>query len=255
MIKQLLHIFFLFIFLSCRGAELEEEKINKANELYRQGLQAKSLLERKHALNEALALYNQFETDKSQKLFAIIGDIYYQLEEYSWAILYDYKALHLAKNKEIEKHLLQAQKKLGFSQPTDRSYLNRIISLNDLISTSQLYFLFFVALCAAFLFVSLFLWTSSLLIKNVAFAFSGIAGILFLNIVLSMYVVPFEGVLVYPSGLYREASMDKAQVTDIPLLKGMKVEILDMSEDGKWIKIIDSTGKIGFVPWNVIRII
>lgn len=254
MIKK---IFFLLssvlFFVSCHGDDIYE-----ANTLYTKGLQASTMIERKNAFNHALSLYKEFESAgaRSEKLYEALGDIYYHLEEYPWAILYYYRALELTPiNTSVEKHLKLAQEKLGLSPKVEQSIMHRIVSVGGFLPLSYRFFLFFLVTCAAVACLSFVIWLRTPFWSRLAVIFLAIEGILFLNILLSLYFTPVEGVLIKPTALYRGAAWDQPQAMYVPLVKGVKVRVLEEEQEGKWLKIVSTDGTIGYIPWDVIRII
>jgi hypothetical protein len=75
------------------------------------------------------------------------------------------------------------------------------------------------------------------------------------NVLGSYYLTPLDGIIVSSTGFYREPDEQQPQLTNEPLLAGTKVQILQSSSTGDWLKISDSTGLVGYVPASQIRII
>jgi purine-cytosine permease-like protein len=71
----------------------------------------------------------------------------------------------------------------------------------------------------------------------------------------SYYLTPIEAVMIAPTQLYRRSEVELNPLIDESLQPGTKVTILDVNEEGKWLKIRTLQGTVGYVPFQVIRII
>jgi tetratricopeptide (TPR) repeat protein len=253
--------FFILFLSSSFGWTLDENKLEEANKDYRQGELAQTLLERKKAFNQALALYLELEQEiknfnHSSKLYEAIANSYFQLGEYARSILYNYRALTIEpQNLPIQDHLHLSQKKLGLSPQMETTKLDQILSFNDHLSLPQRLELFFwltlITVCSyAFLIYFPFIW-----IKKIAGILFLIVCLLFLNLLSSLYLSPIAGILIEPTGLYRDPTAQQVQLLSTPLLEGKKVLIIDVNQEGYWLKIETPEGIIGYIPAKSIRII
>ncbi len=94
-----------------------------------------------------------------------------------------------------------------------------------------------------------------MLLKRLTHILLGILCFLLLNLICSFYLTPIEGILIAPTGLYRDANWQQPQLLSMPLLEGIKVNVLDIKDEGKWLKIETPTGVVGYIPSSSIRII
>lgn len=74
-----------------------------------------------------------------------------------------------------------------------------------------------------------------------------------LNLALSYYLIPLEGVLIAPTGIYREPDFQHSQIQSDPLQKGEKITIL--SQSGGWLKIQYRDKIVGYIPVQNARLI
>ena len=80
-------------------------------------------------------------------------------------------------------------------------------------------------------------------------------GLVILSLGYTRYLSPLEGVLIQASDLYRDAGTQYAKVGKEPLPAGSTVEMLGSHPNGKWFKVLATTGAIGYVPQNAIRVV
>lgn len=107
----------IFVISPLSATLTPEEMLQEAQISYQQGEKATTYEERKLAFNRALFLYNTLEQNSGSNINDLnqaLADTYFQLGEYSWAILYYQKALkNNSSNPLLLSHLEKAQKKLG----------------------------------------------------------------------------------------------------------------------------------------------
>lgn len=246
-------LFFSFCLLlsaSLWGNQQIDGLLQNANQSYLQGEKATSFEERKAAFNQALLLYHQIEqaiSSPTPDLYRALGDTYFQLNEYAWALLYYLRALKQEpQNALLLDHLTKTQEKLGLP--------NTLFSHPRAVFSQQLTWFFWMIL-VAFLLTSATIWFSSSLLRRLAKL-----SLLFLlvplsSLIWSYYFTPLEALIMTPTGFYREPHLDQPQLTSIPLLAGTQVYILQTTSDGEWLKIANAEGLIGYVPLASLRLI
>ena len=246
----------IFLFLPLLGSP--EARVQEANEAASQAEKAATYQERKLALNRALYLYSlageDFETPPAD-LDRAIGDLYDQLEEYPWAILFYHRALNANPQDAIAaSHLKKVQQKMGMGVDSPLSGLQNpfIGYLKALSHQNQLVFWL---LAFTFLTCSFALCLSSPWIRKMAAGSSFLLALLLANSLFFYYFTPIEGILVASSGFYRSPDKNEPQLTAHPLLAGSKVTVLQMAEEGNWVKIANSDGLIGYIPAISLRLI
>lgn len=105
----------------------------------------------------------------------------------------------------------------------------------------------------AFITCSSTIWFRFSWIRKLAVASAFLLLIFLSNFLFYYYFTPLEGILIKTTGLYRAPDLNQAQLTNQPLLEGSKVEILQMTADGNWLKIANSTGVVGYIPTTSLR--
>lgn len=231
-------------------ADLEE-----ANQALQNGQKSTSYEERKDNLNKALFFYLKLSKDKENAaLNRTIADIYFQLGEYPWSILYYEKALKIAPSDAIAMdHLKMANQKLGLASIQDQKkpfFLTNI--LNGIASNIPL---MISAVLVAFATLSLSIWLPSKFPRKWAASITLCLLLLLMNSAYVYYSTPLKGVLVLSTGFYSTPAKISLKVNNSLIFAGSKVTILQMTSNGEWLKIKNEAGSIGFIPADHLRII
>ncbi len=193
-------------------------------------------------LDELLALE---EKEPSAALYVDIGDTFYQLQRYSWALLYAGRALKYQPDSSTAETLAkESRKKLFLSEEQAFGLAPRMPVWTALI-------LFFLV----FAFASFYLWKKHPFILG-----SGLASlfvlVLFLLLAVKIhYFSPLPAIMINPSALYQGEGAKYAIISDRPVAAGAAVGVIGISKNGKWLKIQTANGMIGFIPLKNIRII
>lgn len=104
---------------------------------------------------------------------------------------------------------------------------------------------------AVFFILLLFFWKS----KTAQIFFGSFSLILLLLIAFSVWVIPASGIILKSTFLHQLPSTLSPIVIEEPLPSGLKVDIVSFESDGKWLKIKDSDGNIGFIFYETLRVI
>jgi tetratricopeptide (TPR) repeat protein len=232
---------------------VSRDQLTEAYNAYLKGEKATTIAERKEAFNQSLEIYTQLNQSFSPtfgngKLYFNIANSYFQLEQYPLAIYYYYQAQTLRpRDDKITYNLQIAQQKLGITP--DKSKIDEYLSLPERLQ------LFFGLSFAVLGFASLYIWYPFSLFKRMVILFSLLAALVFTNLIFTKYVTPLEGVLIRGASLHRDAGEQYALVSEEPLLSGTKVDVLNVSNQGQWLKIETPDGNLGFIPKDSIRVI
>lgn len=230
-----------------------EEKLEEAQKSYQEGINATTYQERKQAFNQALSFYHTLEKENPQSgdLDQALGDTYFQLGDYPWAVLYYVKALK--KNKihpTLSSQLEQASKNLGLKPSDDKSnQINRWFS-----PFSQHFNILYTVILITFLSGSYLIWRPHSFALQCTIGFAILLSLLITQTIFYHYFTPIEGVLIKSTGLYHGPDWNQPQLTYEPLLSGSKVQILEITKDGNWLKI-NETGNVGYIPTDHLRLI
>lgn len=235
--------------------------LKSAYDSYITGEKADTISSRKQDFNKALEDYTKLEKTYNPsfgngKLYYNIANSYFQLEEYPWAALYYYKAQKLMPREErVQRNLNITLQKLSVTPTDNTSIYQPLINLQSLISLPerlQLFFNFGIILLAL---VAANIMRPNVVIKRLIILFGIVWSLLFLSVMYARFMAPVEGVLVKSTSLYRDAGEQYAKVSDQPVLSGNKVQVLEVLQNGEWLKVLSPTGELGYVPVSAIRII
>lgn len=231
-----------------------------AYESYLAGEKASTVGERKDKFNEALAGYKKIESETNPErgngvLYYDIGNSYFQLEEYPLAIYYYYKALKLSPgNADIIHNLNVGLTKLQLPSVQEPSWFHRVLMLGGFSLPHRLQ-MFAITTILTIIALSLFFWFKDRRAFNASVILGILTLYLFLNTAYESYLVPVEGVVVSASSLYRDAGEQYAKVSEDYLSPGLKVEVLDQREKGRWLKILTPAGQLGYVASDSLRLL
>lgn len=236
-------------------------QLKEAYAHYVKGEKATTIGERRDAFNQALSLYTDLETKcdtkfGTGKLYYNIANSYFQLGEYSWATLYYYRAIGLRpRNEKIEQNLDVTLNKLGVVKKKDVSVFKKIFFFHHYLSPPERLQLFFVFAIVGVLSSSFYIWIGQGWQKRVGVVATILSLAILLSLGYSHYLTPIEGVIVRSTALYRDAGEHYAKVIEEPVLSGNKVEVLDVLQGGRWLKVMTPEGNLGYIPQEAIRVI
>lgn len=252
----------MLLCLTCPGIAFAETSIWKqADEAYSAGEKASTIAQRQDSFNQALKLYEELESTYNPtfgdgKLYYNIGNTYFQLEEYPWAVLYYYRAQALRpRDSRIVQNLEITQNKLGLKpQAAETSIFQKILFFRTYLSLPEQLQLLFVLGILLLVLLSVRIWTHYSL-KYAIYLVSIFWIIMLVNVAYTRYYAPIEGVILKSAALYRDAGEEYAKVSGKPILEGSKVQVVDVVQDGKWLKVLSPTGEVGYLPLTTVRII
>jgi len=238
-----------------------DPRLQQATDHYQKGELATTIAERKTAFNAALDLYVALEQDYhpqfgTGKLYYDIGNTYYNLEAYPWAILYYHRAQRLMpRNDQVTYNLTTTIKQLQLPPDNPSSAFFRFLSLHTYLSIPEQLQLFGGVSIIALLFASCYIWTNNKWFKKGVVICSILIALLLLGFAYARYLTPLEAILVQSVELRRDAGLQYAKVDMTPIHAGSKVEIIDITSNGAWLKIKISGESLGFIPQESIRLI
>lgn len=252
-VKAILLLFSLVI--SLKG--MTSPNLEQANGSVEKAFQATTWYDREVDLNRALTLYLDLESsaaNPSRELHCAIGRIYEEFRLYPWALLEYNKALRLEpRNSLIKERIKENEKKIGIDQNAVRlvDYFNP----RNWISLSEQNLGLLIGFTLLFIFLSLSIWKNKKEFQMITTSLLWIILLLLITLLISSYFSPIEGLLVNPTGLYREPGLEHSQITPVPLKAGLKIKILSTENNGEWLKISDPSGLVGYVPISTTRLL
>lgn len=207
-------------------------------DLYQKGVAAPTLAEREKNINEALTLLLD-NPEEGGTYDYNLGNSYYLLEEYPWALYYYLKAeARSPRDQEIKMNIERTAEQL---QIPFKSYLRP-----PFFSHAEELWIAQVLIGITFLVFSLFVWTGKF--KKIARVFLGFTSFIVLAIALQFYLTPDRAVLAQAAFLIKDPKNLNERVFLEPLPPGTLLEIIGKSPDGEWIKVVQPNGIVGFVP-------
>lgn len=235
-----------------------QARLDEAYGLYVQAERAESNQERALKFNEALSAYAEVEAEypRQGQLLFNIANCYFQLGEYGWASLYYWRALELyPRDKRILYNLRVNAEYAGLAPFGAVGPLDGLLFLHSKLSQGERVQVVFVLTLLGFVF-----WSSWVATRFGILRFFG--NVLMVSIILgllslaySQYLAPIEAVLVQAAPLHKDAGAHYAEVLSKPALAGTKVRVLEVREEGNWLKIETPEGIVGFVSSDRLRII
>jgi len=240
---------FILIFLFY---QVNADLILDAQKFYEQGLQASSFKEQQRMFNQALTLYDEaVQQYPLNPLFNhALGNCYFQLGEYAWAVLYYQRALKLNPQEEgVYTALNKAEKILSLPMtPLYSSFFRPLLS-----AIQRLTLLFWLSLCSLIGACFLLIFNHEG-VKKLVVSIWSLTFIIWIITVFIYFFTPIEGILIQSTGLYRDPSFDQPQLLNTPLFAGSKLQILQASAN-EWIKIRTPDQQVGFIPLSTLRLI
>ncbi len=249
--------FYIYQFLALTFFPLiwgnRETTLQEAYNNYQKGEHAQTYKERQLFFNHALFLFNSVENSEANNpaLNQALGNTYFQLGQYAWAILHYQRALkNGSTNPNLLPHLKRAQERLGL--PVSETKTGKS---NFLITSIQQNQLLFWLIFITFLAGSCTIWLAPSWICKMV-----LIGIFTLSFILEStlffyYSAPLEGVLVQSTSLYLAPNKEQPQMIHTLLYAGSIVQILSITDDGKWLKIQHSKEKEGYILTQALCLI
>ncbi len=228
--------------------------VNEANNNYLEGERAQTVDVRKNSFNKALNAFLKLEDQYDPRfgngiLYYDIGNTYFQLEDYPRATLNYYRALNLRPfDENVYKNLNIALKKLDLPPLKAYSPIEKVFFFHSIIPLPWRLQFFFITAFLAMLLGSIYIWSPFEKVKISSMAFGALAAIMLLSLTFTYFVENPQALVVKSTNLYRGASKQFAPVTDEPIKAGTKMTVTQVEQDGKWLKVTTSDGKVGFVP-------
>lgn len=254
----------IFLMISLFGTYFDENPtpyLQGIENDYKAGEEAKTPLQRKEAFNRSLESLLTLEeryrpTHGNGILYLNIGNNFYQLEDYPRAILYYNKALALRpRDENVAKLLEAAQAKINIIEKPNSSVLKKLFFIQSYYSIPEQLQIFTFLTAMAVASASAYLWFKRQWIYSTFIVSIVIGSLIFLGLIATYYFSPLEGVIIRSSALYRDAGDQYAKVIDDPLPSGQKVTIINLSPNGKWLKIETGNGVFGYVPYESLQMI
>lgn len=243
------------------GGHDRDAMLKEAYESYVAGEKASTVEERQRLFNRSLEIYSALEDRYhpamgNGKLYYNMGNNFYQLEAYPWAVLDLYRAKALRpRDEKVQASLNNTLKKLNQPSEPEGDVIRKTFFSPFVLSIPEKIQWFCALVAAGFAAFSLYVWTRKPVWKGFGIFFACLVAILMANLSYAYYLAPIEGVVIRSSLLYRDAGKQYAPVSEDPVPSGQKIEILAATNDGQWLKIQTSDEVVGFIPGENLRLI
>lgn len=216
--------------------------VNEVYQAYQSGVDSSTVAGREVSFNKALQLMHQLDSE-SGELFYDIGNSYYQLEQYPWALFYYLKAQkELPRDREVQQNISATQQKLELPVETHQPWIP--LSVSEELLIAQLLILMTT------LFLSFRIWFKDRFLMPFSDVLLGITLVFLLFIGGQYYLTPIQGVLAQAAILYKQPESQSDRVFLDPLPPGTVLQIIGESEQGEWIKVTNEKGVVGYVQAN-----
>lgn len=245
------------------AVEANESEIfeQDAYETYVEGEKAKTIAERKTDFNKALGLYMKLDVMYNPefgtgKLFYDIANSYFQVEEYPWAILYYNRSLKLMpRNERVAHNLAVALQKAGIQSSSFVTIYDQAFYFHNKFALPERLRLFFIFGIILLVLISLSIWNPSRKLKIPIIIAALCCGAMLISVAYTRYFAPIDAIVIEATPLYKDAGTQYATVSELPVMPGNKVQVLDIRYNGEWLKVLDPSGNLGYVLNKTIRII
>jgi hypothetical protein len=254
----LLLVLFLGVYFS---AQTSTQSLGEAQRSYRAAIQAPTLIQRGQDLNHSLRILSSLEEHyqpfhSNGRFYYNLAENFYHLEQYPWAALYFYQTQSLMPRDESVKIKLNSTlEKLNLQSQEKDSIFRKVFFFHYQLSLPER--LQILSLCTLVLFslASIYLWKHYGFLKGLMAVVFLLWALFFCSVVYTKYFEPLEGIIVNATMLYRDSTEQSPLVSSKPIMEGSKVKVLDVSREGKWLKVSLPDGTLGFIPSESIRLI
>lgn len=252
-------MFYFLLVASMMAASLAfcEDDIERAFTKYTEGERADTVEARKKAFNEALTIYLELSNKHpTGKLYYNIGNTYFQLGEYGLAIFYYYKAQEeMPRNTSVRGNLRVALAKAGLSYQAPSQMMDYLLFFHRELSTHEKTILVIALLFFAFTLFSIHIWLPHSFFRRLGTVSAIIALVLLLSLLWVQYFAPLDAVVVRSCQLRKSAGTEYAELKSTPCLAGTRVRVLQVTQEGSWLKIRHPSGEEGYVSKENARVL
>lgn len=228
-----------------------------ALETYMQGLQAHTAEQRTIDFNEALKLYLDLEkySPPSGTLYYDIGNCYFQLGEYGLALYYYYKAQKLIpRDDQLRTNIDSALARVGLPPENNGFFWNTLLYFDTQLSLFEKEMWAIGLFFGAFTFFSFYIWLSHRFFRTIGMICSIAALLLLASLTWEYYFAPIEAVIIRTTALKRGPGDEYAIVPGRPVLTGSTVRLIEVADNGNWLKV-RAPGEVGYVSKENARVL
>lgn len=258
MFKTLLFLSFMFQTIC---AQENENTLNEAFQAYQEGVKAEIVTDREAHFNRSLSLYLTLlhtccPEYGSGKIYYNIANCYFQLNVYPLALLNYYRSEKLRPRDETVKYNKEiVLEKLGIKEKKEQSLYDQIFFFQNYFSLPERLQIFTFLICLMILPASFYIWKKVAFLKKVIAFAAVFSAIFFLSLMYTRYISPMEAIMTESSMLYRDAGFQYSKISNRAQIAGSKVKVLEILDQGEWLKVITEQGEVGYLPYKTIQLI
>lgn len=207
--------------------------------LYRDGEKSPTIAGRQESFNQALKSLQELDVDTGEYYYDL-GNSYFQLEQYPWALFYFLKARKmLPRDAQVQQNIEATFQKLELHPMARSPWIP--LSLQEELGIFQLLLLITTVL------FSFRVWMRDEWLKPASRIALGLAVLFLLFIGSQHYFTPDQAVLAQAAILYKNAGTEYERVFLDPLPPGTILDIVGEANDGSWTKIVNKEGIVGYI--------
>ena len=208
--------------------------ISTIESIYQEGVESPTVAGREESFNSALTQLVDVPIHSGQYYFDV-GNSYYQLQQYPWAVFYYLKAQReLPRNEEILQNLASAQAQLEIPAQSHRSWMP--LSVTEELMIAQLLILLTT------LFLSLRIWFQDRFLTPLSNGLAVVTLCFLLAIISHHYLTPVDGVLAKAAILYKQPELESDRVFLDPLPPGTILQVIGEGDREGWLKVTKDSG-------------
>lgn len=216
-----------------------EGQLQQFYEAYRAGEKSPTIAGREEHFNKALKALEAVQIDSGEYYYDI-GNSYFQLEQYPWALFYYLKAEQLLPRDGVVKSNIAATlQKLELKANPPKTAIP--LSLPE-----ELYITQVIILLTTLLF-SCRIWMVHRWLQLLSKAFLALTFLCLMLLFFQHYFTSERAVLSTAAILYKNPGTQYERVFLEPLPPGTLLQIVGEAEQGVWTKVVNSEGNAGFI--------
>lgn len=219
-------------------------------------VKSQTVAEREIALNDALIQIDQKNpTMGNGNYYLALGDVYKHFNALPWASWSYRQAASLAPNHPVIMERIQSvDKALQIHSKSQDSIFDQLLFFH-LFSIPRRLQLFTLSILLALSFLSLAIWQKKTL-WTVAGTVCGVVALIFLmSSLYTRYIEPVQAVVIEGALVLSAPADNAAMIGSSPIPAGSAILVMNIAEDGRFVRVMTDEGSLGYVPIQKLRLI
>lgn len=230
---------------------------DRINQAFTHIIKAETVADRELALNDALEQMHLKADVKmgNGNFYLALGDVYMQLNAFPWASWSYRQAENLAPaHPIIMERIVSVDKALQLKPASEDSIFDQLLFFHQFSLPRRLQ-LFTLCLSLAFAFLSVAIWQRQTLWIVSGTVFGSVALLFLLSSLYTRYVEPVRAVAIEGALVLAAPSNSAPMVGNSPVSAGSALLVMNINEDGRFVKVLTDEGTIGYVPIQKLKLI